>query len=214
MSETPPDRLARARAFWGGLGCRLVELDPEAHDAALALTSHLPHAVAAALAAAVPENLLPLTAGAYRDGTRVAGSDAALWAGIFVANRVPVLDAIGAFQDELSRLKMALMEGDDEAIRVDLGRVRPQRVVTYREVLPALDPRGDLVAAVVAVGLVSVVLAVAAAALAARGSSPLGRLLPRRLAVHLRGARGGSGRRAPSGGVGRRRARSRSARRR
>ena len=53
--RTPPDRLDRARAFWAALGCRVVELDPTAHDEALALTSHLPHAVAAALAASVPD---------------------------------------------------------------------------------------------------------------------------------------------------------------
>ena len=64
-SRTPADRLARARTFWGCLGCRLVELDPGEHDRALALTSHLPHAVAAALAAAVPTDFLGLAAGAY-----------------------------------------------------------------------------------------------------------------------------------------------------
>src|SRR6202034_1334172 len=91
---TPLDRLARARAFWSGLGCRLFEVDPIGHDERLALTSHLPHAVAAALAASVPPELLPLAAGAYRDGTRVAGADAALWAGIFLENRQPVLKAL------------------------------------------------------------------------------------------------------------------------
>ena len=74
-ARTPPDRLDRARAFWSGLGCRLFEVDPVGHDERLALTSHLPHAVAAALAASVPPDLLPLAAGAYRDGTRVAGAD-------------------------------------------------------------------------------------------------------------------------------------------
>lgn len=112
--RTQPDRLDRARAFWSGLGCVLHELDPDAHDRALALTSHLPHAVAAALAGSVPESLLPLAAGAYRDGTRVAGSDAALWAGIFRDNRGPTLDALARFEAELGRFRAAL-EADDEA---------------------------------------------------------------------------------------------------
>ena len=55
-----------------------------------------------------------MAAGAYRDGTRVAGSDAALWAGIFRANRVPVLEAIGSFRETLAGLESAL-EADDAA---------------------------------------------------------------------------------------------------
>ena len=111
---TPPDRLERARSFWSGLGCRLFEVDPLGHDERLALTSHLPHAVAAALAASVPPELLPLAAGAYRDGTRVAGSDAALWAGIFRENRRPVLGALDEFEARLAEFRAAL-EADDPA---------------------------------------------------------------------------------------------------
>ena len=115
--RTPPDRLGRARAFWQGLGCRLVEMGPAAHDDALAMTSHLPHAVAVALALAIPENLLPLAAGAYRDGTRVAAADPDLWAGILLANRMPVLEALGAFQDRVGQLERALMDGDEAGLR-------------------------------------------------------------------------------------------------
>jgi prephenate dehydrogenase len=115
-SRTPPDRLARARAFWRAIGCRVVELDPTAHDEALALTSHLPHAVAAALAATVPAGVLGLAAGAYRDGTRVAGSDAALWAGIFRDNTTPLLRALARFDDQLAAFRRALEADDDAAL--------------------------------------------------------------------------------------------------
>ena len=87
------------------LGCRVIELDPAEHDDVLALTSHLPHAVAAALAATVPAEALPMAAGAYRDGTRVAGSDAALWAGIFRENQGPTLRALAPFQDQLGAFR-------------------------------------------------------------------------------------------------------------
>jgi prephenate dehydrogenase len=111
---TPSDRLDRARSFWSGLGCRLYEVDPIGHDERLARTSHLPHAVAAALAASVPGDLLPLAAGAYRDGTRVAGADAALWAGIFLENRKPLLEALDEFSTHLAEFRAAL-EADDPA---------------------------------------------------------------------------------------------------
>jgi prephenate dehydrogenase len=116
-AATPPDRLQRARGFWTALGCRIVELDPAAHDEALAATSHLPHALAAALAAAVPAEALRMAAGAFRDGTRVAASDAALWTAIFLENRAPLLRAIDRFESELGRFRQALEARDEAAIR-------------------------------------------------------------------------------------------------
>jgi prephenate dehydrogenase len=111
--KTPSDRLQRARSFWSSLGCRMIELSPVEHDSALALTSHLPHAVAAALAGSIPNETLTMAAGAYRDGTRVAGSDASLWAGIFRANRTPILESLKTFRNSLAGLEAAL-EADDE----------------------------------------------------------------------------------------------------
>lgn len=116
-AQTPADRLARARDFWAAVGCRVVELDPTAHDEALALTSHLPHAVAAALAATVPAEVLGLAAGAYRDGTRVAGSDASLWSGIFRENRAPLLKALDRYGDQLAAFRAALESDDDETLQ-------------------------------------------------------------------------------------------------
>lgn len=115
-ASTPPDRLARARDFWAGLGCRVFEVDPVTHDDRLALTSHLPHAVASALAASVPPELFPLAAGAYRDGTRVAGADAALWAGIFRENRGPLLEALAGFDAHLARFRAALQADSAEEL--------------------------------------------------------------------------------------------------
>jgi len=59
---------------------------------------------------------LELAAGAYRDGTRVAASDTALWAGIFVENRGPLLDALSVFESELGGLRRALEGGDFAAV--------------------------------------------------------------------------------------------------
>jgi prephenate dehydrogenase len=125
-AQTPAGRLDRARSFWASLGCELVEMTPEAHDQSLAFTSHMPHAVAAALAASIPDEFLRLAAGAYRDGTRVAASDPALWAGIFCANRQPVLVALTAFQDQLAAFRAALQAEDEEGLRTwwDIARGR------------------------------------------------------------------------------------------
>ncbi len=116
-AQTPPDRLGRAREFWQGLGCRLVEMDPERHDHVLALTSHLPHAVASALANTVPEDALALAAGAYRDVTRVASADATLWTAIFRANRQPLLQALAEFRTQLAAFEGALVADDETALQ-------------------------------------------------------------------------------------------------
>jgi prephenate dehydrogenase len=115
--NTPPDRVGRARGFWSGLGCRIVEASPEEHDKALALTSHLPHVVAAALTATVPAEMLPLTAGAYRDGTRVASSDAGLWTAIFLQNRDALLHALDTYQTQINDFRLLLTTRDADALR-------------------------------------------------------------------------------------------------
>ena len=126
--RTPPDRLLRAREFWESIGCRVVEIDPVRHDEILALTSHLPHAVAAALAASVPSENLLLAAGAYRDGTRVAGADASLWAGIFLENRGPLLDALDRFQSQFDVFRRKLEAGDRDGLIEWWSEARSQRL--------------------------------------------------------------------------------------
>jgi prephenate dehydrogenase len=115
--RTPQDRLRRAREFWTVIGCRVMEMEPADHDEILAYTSHLPHATAAALASSVPVEWLPLAAGAYRDGTRVAAADTGLWTAIFRENRGPLLKALDSLQQTLTSFKYALMTDDEEAIR-------------------------------------------------------------------------------------------------
>ena len=127
--NTPAALLEKARSFWSAVGCRIVQLDPASHDDFLALTSHLPHAVAAALAAAVPPEALGLAAGAYRDGTRVAMSDANLWSGIFRANREPLLQAMDAFQKEFLALRKHIEDNDDDRIVEAWNHARTRRAI-------------------------------------------------------------------------------------
>lgn len=116
-NRTPPELLSRAEAFWSGLGCRTVMLDPDAHDRALARTSHLPHVVASALALSIPSEHLSMAAGAYRDGTRVAASDPDLWVAIFLENPEHLQSALEDFQETLNRFRDALQRGDRDELR-------------------------------------------------------------------------------------------------
>jgi prephenate dehydrogenase len=111
VTQTPatdPSALVRTAAFWRALGSRVQVMQPEEHDQALALTSHLPHLVAAALAAILPPELQDLTASGFRDTTRVAAGDPSLWTGVFAQNRLAVLDALKRLEDRLTRFRETL----------------------------------------------------------------------------------------------------------
>ena len=127
--RTPLDRVEQARGFWSALGAKVIESDPAVHDDQLAFTSHLPHAVASALASTIPPELFPVAAGAYRDGTRVADAEASLWAGIFLDNRRSVLEALSAFEQEVREFREALQTGDCERLTSWWNRGRLLRSV-------------------------------------------------------------------------------------
>jgi cyclohexadieny/prephenate dehydrogenase len=115
-AHTAPAALERALAFWQALGSRVRVMSPEEHDRALALTSHLPHLMASALAGGLPSELFDLTATGFRDTTRVAAGDPALWAAIFSQNQSAVLHALGTLDERLHRFRAALETGDQATL--------------------------------------------------------------------------------------------------
>jgi prephenate dehydrogenase len=88
------------------------------HDRLVALASHVPHLVAGALmneaAQAAEEDavLLQLAAGGFRDMTRVAAGDPAIWPDVLFENRVAVTDSLLALEERLATLRHALDAGD------------------------------------------------------------------------------------------------------
>ena len=104
------------KEFWESLGAEVALLSPEEHDRALAATSHLPHLVAAALAAATPEEWLRLAGTGWGDTTRIAAGDPQLWTQIFSQNRAAVLDALRRFEHRLAAFDEAIAEGDAAAL--------------------------------------------------------------------------------------------------
>jgi prephenate dehydrogenase len=106
------DASERVEAFWAALGSRIVRMDADEHDRVLASTSHLPHAVASGVAISTPVGYLPLSAGGFRDVTRIAAGDPQLWTAIFQANREPVLAALRGFTEQLNEFRRCLETGD------------------------------------------------------------------------------------------------------
>ena len=100
------------------VGAATLLLSPDAHDAMLAVTSHLPHVLASALIrqAEQTQSRYPqtrqLTAGSFADGTRVAASSPELWRDVCLSNRDALLQALRAFRSELDTLEAAVAGSD------------------------------------------------------------------------------------------------------
>ncbi|MCA9271384.1 MAG: prephenate dehydrogenase/arogenate dehydrogenase family protein [Planctomycetales bacterium] len=112
--------------FWRSLGARTVRMNAAEHDAAVAATSHAPHVIAAALAAATDARHLPLVAGGWLDTTRIAAADAQLWRQILLDNRQNTLAALDAFEARLAEFRAALSEADGARLArlLDAGKKR------------------------------------------------------------------------------------------
>jgi cyclohexadieny/prephenate dehydrogenase len=110
---------ARVVAFWEALGARVVRRSAAQHDAEVAWVSHLPHLLAFAFAgslAAAPPAAAELAGAGFRDFTRIARSDAELWADILTANRKALAAPLGAAGQALEAMARALEAGDAEGL--------------------------------------------------------------------------------------------------
>jgi prephenate dehydrogenase len=128
---SPPAAVKGVAAFWEALGAaRIVSLDAETHDRAVAAISHLPHLVACALVDGV-ERLDPaafdVAARGFRDTTRIAAGDPVVWAEILLANREALSAAAREFLRSLAELTKAIDAGDAAALRAALARIKARR---------------------------------------------------------------------------------------
>jgi cyclohexadieny/prephenate dehydrogenase len=136
---TPPEgadpaAVARLTAFWQALGAMVEVMGAEHHDLVLAVTSHLPHLIAYTIVGTADEledvtrsEVLKFSAGGFRDFTRIAASDPTMWRDVFLNNKDAVLEMLGAFQEDLSKLTRAIRRGDGEALFEHFTRTRAIR---------------------------------------------------------------------------------------
>jgi prephenate dehydrogenase len=113
------DRLQRLIA---GLGARPQAIDPATHDRVMATVSHLPHVIAnalvreAAAALGAESERLPEVGTSFRDTTRVAGANPAIWGDIFATNRDAVVEGIDAVIARLEDAAALIRSGDSAAV--------------------------------------------------------------------------------------------------
>lgn len=121
IERTLTVQLQKATALWTAMGCHVETMSPQAHDAAYAAVSHLPHLIAFALmnsitGQATSQSLLSLAGPGFRDFTRIAASDPKMWRDIMLANREELLIQSRVFKDALAGMEALIAAGNGDAL--------------------------------------------------------------------------------------------------
>ncbi|WP_137895495.1 prephenate dehydrogenase [Ramlibacter sp. 2FC] len=121
IERTRTAQLQKAEAVWTALGCRVVKMSPESHDAAVAAVSHLPHLLAFALMNSIcgqPQGseYLSLAGPGFRDFSRIAAGDPHVWRDILIANREELLAQSRHFLSSLQDLEQTIASGNADAL--------------------------------------------------------------------------------------------------
>jgi prephenate dehydrogenase len=133
LPETSPAAVEAVTRLVVACGADPVTTDPGTHDRWVALISHAPHVVAAAMAArlapsSVSPDALRLAGQGLRDVTRIAAGDSELWTQILSANAGPVAGILAAVADDLAAAARALADARDVTELLDRGRAGAERI--------------------------------------------------------------------------------------
>jgi prephenate dehydrogenase len=131
--ETSEQAVAAVTDLIQTCGAVPVRTSPAAHDRWVALISHAPHLVAAAMAArleAAPSEALDLAGQGLRDVTRIAAGDTVLWTQILAANAEPVADILAAVAADLAEAARMLTDSDPKSVAtlLDHGQAGVARI--------------------------------------------------------------------------------------
>ena len=132
IERTYTAQLNKAISLWTALGCNVVQMSPQAHDAAYAAVSHLPHLIAFTLMNSISNQaqgaeFLSLAGPGFRDFSRIAASDSKMWRDILIANREELLAQLKIFQQTLQSLERLIAASDGDALERQLEKASETR---------------------------------------------------------------------------------------
>jgi prephenate dehydrogenase len=132
LDRTHATQVQQAIDVWSALGCSVLKMTPESHDAAFAAVSHLPHLIAFALMNSITgqgqgKDFLSLAGPGFRDFTRIAASDPHIWRDIMISNREELLAQSKLFQRNLQALELMISNGNAEALEELIGQASQAR---------------------------------------------------------------------------------------
>jgi prephenate dehydrogenase len=132
IERTMTAQLEKAQKVWSALGCDVKLMSPEAHDAAYAAVSHLPHMIAFAMMNAIigqqqAEEMLSLAGPGFRDFSRIAASDPQMWRDVLMSNREELMMQSKLFQRALHTLEQALAQSDIDKLETLIDQASQTR---------------------------------------------------------------------------------------
>ena len=132
IERTYTAQLNKAISLWTALGCNVVQMSPQAHDAAYAAVSHLPHLIAFTLMNSISNqaqgaDFLSLAGPGFRDFSRIAAGDSKMWRDILIANREELLAQSKIFQQTLQSLEKLIAASDGDALERQLEKASDTR---------------------------------------------------------------------------------------
>ena len=135
-SRNTPEAIELCRQLGRELGFhRISVLDSASHDRMIAFLSQLTHAIAVAL---MCSNDTPgfeaYTGDSFRDLTRIARINDEMWSELFLLNKDALLEQMSLFQDELSKLKILLREGNREGLQEMMRKSTARRALFDKKV--------------------------------------------------------------------------------
>jgi prephenate dehydrogenase len=163
-ADTDPDAYRRVHALVSSVGARVISVDAQAHDEAVAIVSHVPHVAAAALVdlaamhAGEGRELMRLAAGGFKDTTRIAAGSPELWTGICLDNADALADGLSQLRGVLRDFEVRVRARDASGITAwlagaaDVRRSLPAQWVPatsqLTELIVPMDDRPGVVAAI------------------------------------------------------------------
>ena len=127
IERTLVAKIEQAQTIWRALGCDVVQMTPEQHDAAFAAVSHLPHMIAFALmnsitGQAAHETFMSLAGPGFRDFSRIAASDPQMWRDVLMVNREEIGNQLKLFQHALADFKRHMDAGQTDELERLINR--------------------------------------------------------------------------------------------
>ena len=121
IANTGTEAISTVKDMWETIGAEVVFMEPSVHDELLALTSHLPHALAFILVDLLsrqtnPEDSFDLSAGGFYDITRIASGDPVMWRDIFLSNQQAVLQRLTEFSTAIANLAELINDCDSHGL--------------------------------------------------------------------------------------------------
>lgn len=142
LPDSDPAAVERVTELWRRAGSMIETMDPATHDKVVAIVSHLPHLIAFTicgtaddLAEETKEAVLKFAASGFRDFTRIAASDVAMWRDVFLNNREALLEMLARFSEDAHALGRAVRYGQAEFIedRIKRGRKIRQGLIERKQ---------------------------------------------------------------------------------